>query len=127
MEFLQTFLRLLAFDRLRLIDNQNRIRLGYDIDRAAGTELVELHVNASRVLSAGVKRLRVDNHHIDGAVGGKTVYLSKLRGVVDEKAYFLPVFLGKVILRHLKRLVNALADGDRRNDHDELSPAVCLV
>ena len=127
MEFLQTFLRLLAFDRLRLVDNQNRIRLGDDINRSAGTELVELHVNASRVLSAGVKRLRIDNHHIDGAVGGKTIYLSKLRGVVDEKAYLLPVFLGKVVLRHLKRLVNALADGDRRHDHDELRPTVGLI
>lgn len=32
-----------------------------------------------------------------------------------------------MLLRHLKGLINALADGDARHDHDELAPTVMLV
>ena len=32
-----------------------------------------------------------------------------------------------MILRHLKGLINALADGNARHDHDEFAPAVVLV
>ena len=32
-----------------------------------------------------------------------------------------------MILRHLKGLINTLADGNARHDHDELAPAVMLV
>ena len=32
-----------------------------------------------------------------------------------------------MILRHLKGLINTLADGNARHDHNELAPAVVLV
>ena len=32
-----------------------------------------------------------------------------------------------MLLRHLKGLINTLADGSARHDHDELAPAVMFV
>ena len=32
-----------------------------------------------------------------------------------------------MLLRHLKGLINALADGDARHDHDEFAPTIVLV
>ena len=32
-----------------------------------------------------------------------------------------------MLLRHLKGLINALADGNARHDHNELAPTVVLV
>ena len=32
-----------------------------------------------------------------------------------------------MFLRHLKRLIDALADGNARHDHDELAPTIVLV
>ena len=32
-----------------------------------------------------------------------------------------------MLLRHLKGLINTLADGNARHDHNELAPAVVLV
>ena len=64
----QPFLCPLALDRLRLVNNQNRVGLCNNVDWTAGAELIQLHVNASRILTSGVERLRVDDHDIDGAV-----------------------------------------------------------
>ncbi len=123
----QPFFCLLALDRLRLVDNQNWVRFCNNINRAAGTELVQLHVNAPRVLTLGIKRLRVDNHDVDGAIRRKAVNFCELGGIIDKEPDFLAVFLCEMILRHLKGLINALADGDARHDHDELAPTVMLV
>ena len=32
-----------------------------------------------------------------------------------------------MLLRHLKGLINALADGNARHDHDEFAPTIVLV
>ena len=123
----QPFLRLFSFDRLRLVNNQNWVRLCNDVNRATGTELVQLHVNTPCVLTLGIERLRVDNHDIDGAVRCKAVNLRELGRIVDEEPDLLAVFLRKMLLRHLKGLINALADGDARHDHDEFAPTIVLV
>ena len=123
----QTFFCLLALDRLRLVDNQNRVGLCNNVNRATGAELVQLHVNASRILTSGVECLRVDDHDIDGAVRRKAVNFRKLCGVVDEETNLLAVFLCKMLLRHLKRFIDALADGNARHDHDEFAPTIVLV
>ena len=123
----QPFFCLLALDRLRLVDNQNWVRLCNDVNRATGTELVQLHVNAPRVLALGIERLRVDNHNVYGAIRRKAVNFRELGRIVDEEPDLLAVFLRKMLLRHLKGLINALADGDARHDHDELAPTIVLV
>ena len=126
-ELFQPLFCLLALNRLRLVNNQNRVCFCDNVNRAAGTELIQLHVNAPRVLTFGVERLRVDNHDIDGTVRRKTVNLGELGGIVDEEADFLSIFLRKMLLRHLKGLIDALADGNARHDHDKLAPTVVLV
>ena len=57
----------------------------------------------------------------------KTVDLRQLGGVIDEKAHFLAVFFGKMLLRHLKGFVYTLADGNAGHDHDELTPTIGTV
>ena len=126
-ELFQPLFRLFALDRLRLVDNQNRVRLGDDINRAAGAELIQLHVNAPRILALGIERLRIDNHHIDCAIRREAVDFRELCGIIDEEANLLAIFLGKMLLRHLKGFIDALTDGDARHNHDELAPPVMLV
>ena len=126
-KFFKPFLRLFSFDRLRLVNDQNRVCLCDNVDWAAGTELVQLHVNTPRVLTLGIERLRVDNHDIDGTVRRKAVNFRELGRIVDEEPDLLAVFLCKMLLRHLKGLINTLADSNARHDHDEFAPAVVLV
>ena len=126
-ELFQPLFCLHTFDRLRLINNEDRICFGDDVDRFAGAELVQLHINAPRVLTFGVERLRIDDHHIDGTVGGKAVDFRQLRGIVDEEADLLSVFLGKMFLRHLKGLVHSLSDRYTRYNDNKLAPSVMLV
>ena len=123
----QPFFCLLALDRLRLVDNQNRVRFCNNINRATRTELVQLHVNAPRILALGIERLRVDNHNVYGTIRRKAVNFRELGRIVDEEPDLLAVFLRKMLLRHLKGLINALADGNARHDHDELAPTIVLV
>ena len=123
----QPFLRLFSFDRLRLVNNQNWVRLCNNINRTTGTELVQLHVNTPRVLTLGIERLRVDNHNIYGAVRRKAVNFRELGRIIDKEPDLLAVFLRKMLLCHLKGLINTLADGNARHDHDELAPTVMLV
>ena len=78
MELLQAFFGLFAFHRLRFVDDQDRVRFRNNIDRPAGTEFVQFHVNTSGILSLGIERLGVDDHDVDGAVGGKAVDLCQL-------------------------------------------------
>ena len=65
----QALLRLLAFDRLRLIYNKNRIGPCNNVDRTTGAELIQLHVDTTRIFSLGIECLGIDNHYIDGAIG----------------------------------------------------------
>ena len=126
-ELLQVLLCLLALDRLRLVDNQNRVRLCNDVNRAAGTEFVQLHVDTTSVLTLGIEGLGIDDHYIDRVVRCETVNLGKLRGVIDEEANLLTILLGKMLLRNLKGLIHALAYSDARDYDNELTPAIVLI
>ena len=126
-ELLQPLPGLLALHRLGLVDDQDGVGPGNDVDGAAGTELVQLHVDAPGVLAPGVEGLGVDDHHVDGAVGGKAVDLRQLGGVVDEEADLLAILLREMLLCHLKGLVHALPDGHAGHHHDKLAPAVVPV
>ena len=132
-EVFQRLLRHLAAHLLRLVQNQNRtVRLD-NVDRSAGAELVALRIDntALFILCALFqrrrKRLRIDDHHVDAGVAGKRIKLIEVRAVVDEVPRLLAVMLHKVVFCHLKRLLDALADGDRRHHYDELRPTVTLV
>ena len=127
MKFFQPLFCLRAFDRLWFINNEDRICFGNNIYGAAGAELVQLHINAPCVLALCIERLHVDDHHIDGTVGGKAVDLGQLRGIINKKADLLSVFLGKMLLRHLKGLVHSLPDRYARDNDDELAPSVMFV
>ena len=127
MEFFETLLGLSTLHRLRLVNNQDRIRLGDDINRSAAAEFIQLHVNPTGVLAFGIERLRIDDHDVDGAIRSKAVNLCELCRIVDEEANLLAVFLSKVFLRHLEGLVDAFTDSNRWNNNDELAPAVVLV
>ena len=126
-KFFQPFLGLLAFHRLGLVNNQDWIRLCDNINRAAGTKLVQFHVNAPCILPFGVECLGIDDHNIDGAVRRKAVNFRKLCRIVDEEPDLLAVFLRKMLLGHLKGFVNTFSNGDAGYNHDELTPTVVLV
>ena len=126
-ELLQPLLGLLALHGLRLVDDQDGVGFGDDVNGAAGAELIQFHVDAPGVLAPGVEGLGVDDHHIDGAVGGKAVDLRQLGGIVDKEPDLLPILLRKVLLGHLERLVDTLPDSHAGYHHDELAPAVVPV
>ena len=66
-ELFQALLGLFTFHALRLIDDQNGICFGNDVDGLAATEGVQLFVNDSLVF-AGIERLHIDDHDIDSTV-----------------------------------------------------------
>ena len=74
-----------------------------------------------------IECLRIDDHHVDGTIGGKAVNLCQLSGIIDKEPDFFTIFLGKMLLRHLKGLIHALADGNARHDYDKLTPAIMFV
>ena len=138
LEVLQRGLRDLALDALRLVEDNNRIRMADDVNRFASVELVLTREDRPRLLAAPCRvrllrverdreRLRVDDHHLNAAVTGKGIDLLQPRRIVDEEVDLALVDSGEVFLRDLKGLVHALADGDRRHDDDELHPSVPLV
>lgn len=103
-----------------------RIGLCDDINGLAAAEGVQLFVNDSLVL-AGVERLHIDDHHIDGTVRSEAVHLGEPVGGVDEEPDLLAILPGEVFLSGLEGLVDALPDGHRRHHNDELAPAVAGV
>ena len=127
LEFRKALFRFLALDTLRLIDNQNRVRARNNVYRAAAAKLVQLHANTARVLARGVERLRVNNHHVDVAVRREMVNLGQVLRIVDKEPDGLAVFFQKMFLHNLERLIDTLANGDARNHHDKLGPAIGTV
>ena len=125
-ELFQALLGLLALHALGLIDDQDGIGLCNDINGLAAAEGVQLFVNDPLVL-AGVERLHIDDHHIDGAVRSEAVHLGEPVGGVDEEPDLLAILSGKVLLGGLEGLVDALPDSHRRYHDDELAPAVSGV
>ena len=75
----EPLLRLLALYGLRLVNNENRVRLGNDVNRSAAAKLIQLHINPASIFASGIERLGIDDHHIDGTVRGESVNLCKLR------------------------------------------------
>ena len=126
-ERFEAILRSIALYGLGLVDDEYGVGLRQYVDGPAAPELVELHGDPPRVFAAGVEGLGVDDHGVDGAVGGEAVNLRELGGVVDEVAYPLAVLLGEVLLRDLEGLVHTLPDGHGGHDDDELAPPVTLV
>ena len=109
-----------------LVDDENGVGFCNNVDGLAAAEGVQLLIDNALVL-AGVERLHIDDHDVDGAVRRETVNLRQTVGVIDKEPYLLAVLVGKVLLRGLQRLVDALADGHRRHNDDVLAPAVTLV
>ena len=52
--------------------------------------------------------------------------LGELRGIVDEEANLLHIFLRKKLLGHLKGFIHTLTDGNTGYYDNELAPAVVL-
>ena len=139
LEVLQGLLRNLAAHLLRFVHDDNRAVGGDHIDRTPGTEVVALRVDDTGGLVSTApfdvlffvqgrgERLCVDDHDIDSGVAGKIVQFSEVGAAVDEESRLLAVQLHEMVLRHLERLLHALADRDARHDHNELAPAVPLV
>ena len=81
-ELLQVLLVLLSLHGLGFINNQNRIRLGNDVNRSAGPELIQLHADTSCILAPGIERLRIDNHGADRIIRCKAINLCQLVRVI---------------------------------------------
>ena len=101
LELFEAFLGLLALHTLRLVDDQNRIRLCNNIDGLAAVEGIKFFVNDALVL-AGIERLHIDDHDVDRAVGCKAVNFRQSVGIVDKEADLLVVFACKMLLRSLE-------------------------
>ena len=126
-KFFQAFLRLLAFYRLRFINDNYRIGPGNNIDRPATAKLVQLHINTACILTLDIKCLRVDDHYIYRAVRSKAVDLCQPVRVINKKTNLLTVFLRKMFLCHLKGFINTFANSNTRYDHNIFTPAITLV
>ena len=101
-EFFQVLLSLLSFNRLWLINDNNRIGLCNDINRSSGTKLIQLHINSSGILTLSIKCLRIDYHYTDRIIRRKPVNLCKLRRIIDKETNLLSIFLCKMLLCYLE-------------------------
>ena len=126
----------LAAHLLRFIENQDGVKLPYDIDGATGTEALLFGVNDAGGLVAatplpvlafiqrGRKGLCVDNHHGDFGIAGKLVQQPQVGTVVDEEVSRLVVFFAEMRRRVLECALDPLADGDAGHDDDVFRPAI---
>ena len=126
-ESLKVFFGLFSFHRLRFVDDQDGIGFGNHINRPAAAEAIQFHVDTPGILSPGVERLGIDDHHVERVVAGKAVDLGQLGRVIDKEPDLFSVVLGEVFLRDLERLIYPLADGNAWHHDDELAPAIPLV
>ena len=133
MEALDTLLGRLATHLLRFILDDDGVVCRNDIDGTTTAKLVTLGVHdaslfgAAALLQGGIEGLHVDDHHVDVGTCREAVDLAEARAVVHEVADCLAVLLEEVLLSVLKRLINALANGDGGYHHNELGPAVEAV
>ena len=125
-ELAQALPSLAALHALGLVNDENRPGGRDDVDGAAAPEAVRPLVD-DPLVPARVERLHVDNHDLNGAVGGEAVHLGEAVGVVDEKPQPPAVLPGEVLLGRLQGTIDALPDGHRRNHDDEPAPAVAGV
>ncbi len=127
MKLFQILLCLFPLHRLRLIDDQDRVRLRNDIDRSARTKFVRLHVNPSGILPPCVERLGIDDHNIDRTVRGKTVNLCQTGRIIDKEPYLFAIFLCKMLLSHLQGSIYPFTDRNARDNDYEFAPPVSPV
>ena len=125
-ELFQAFFGLFALHALRFINDQDGVGLGDDVDGAAAAEAVQLFVDDLLVF-AGVESLHIDDHGIDTAIRGKVVHFGQLVRGVGEKANFLAVLIGKMLLGRFQRFGHALPDGHRGHHYNKFAPAVAAV
>ena len=116
-----------ALHLLRFVEDEDGPVRGDHVDGSAASELVQLHVDAPRVLAASVERLDVHHHHLDVGVRREVQHVLRMRGVVDVDLRRLAVVGGELVRRDLEGLLHALADGDAGHDDDELAPSVAPV
>ena len=130
---LQSLLRNGSTHFLRLIQNNDWSVRFDNINRTARAKFITLRINNTGFFASAIffqrrcKRLRIDNHYIDAGAGRKVIQLIQVRTVVDKETGFLAVMLHKVISGNFKGLLHALTNGNRRHNHNELTPAVPLV
>ena len=65
LELFESLFCLLPLNGLRFINDNDRVCLGYNINRSARTELVQFHINSSGIFATRIECLRVDDHNID--------------------------------------------------------------
>ena len=68
LEIHQRIQRFATFHFLRLIQNQDRPVGADHVNGSAALKVIQLFVNAPRILARGIERLHVDHHHIDARV-----------------------------------------------------------
>ena len=110
---------------LGFVDDDNGVGILNQPDRAAAAQPILILIEDVLGLFESVD---VDNHNLNLGAGGKLPHVVELRGVVDKKpAGHIVILEAEVFLCHLKGLVDALPDGDRRHHHHELGEAIPAV
>jgi len=124
---------------LRLVNNHNRIGLSQYINGSATTKLItsgEYNACSSIattsfliliLIHGTVECLGIDNHHVQSAIAGETIYLGKLLGVIDKELDTLAVFCGKVFLHGFKTFLYTFTNGNTWYYYDKLIPTIQFV
>src|SRR5579864_212532 len=112
---------------LRFVEDQyGAISFDY-VDWPSGLKVIQLFIYSTSILSAGIKRLRVNDHHIDASVRAETLDLMQLFGVIDERPHTFAVLLEEVLCCIGERLRHTFADSNAWHDNDEFVPSVMLI
>ncbi|EKD97833.1 MAG: hypothetical protein ACD_23C00718G0001, partial [uncultured bacterium] len=123
----QRIQRLAAFHLLRLIQEHDGPVGADDVNGPAGLEIVQLFINATRILARGIEGLHVNHHDVDARVAGKAFQVVQLLGVVNKEPGALFVVVQKVLRCDFQRLVHALTNGNAGHHHNELAPPIAGV
>lgn len=118
-------------DGLRLVDDDDGIRAGDELDGLAPVQPVVGAVDDVRlVLGLGVgeaaaERVDVDDHDLHGIARGKGADFVELRAVVDERVVGqVVVEVREMVAGDLDGFPDTLLDGEVRHDDDEFREAV---
>ena len=118
---------------LGFVQNQDRPVGLDDINGTAGSKLITLGVDDSRLLAFTIlfqgrgKSLSVDNHDLNAAACRESIQLVQVLAVVDEEAGLFAIVLHEMVSHHIEALFDAFSNGNRRHHHNELAPAIHLV
>ena len=123
---LAPFAAIAAIDALRLVHDEDGPHLPDEVNWLGTAGFFTVFVN-NRVVLAN-NRLHRHHHHLNGGAGSKVAHLAQLARVVQKEVHRHPgIQAPEMLLRDLQRLVNALFDGHRGHDDDELGKAVAPV